>query len=69
VNFTGEQIKELPTSRNVNSLLQLTPGINSQYRPDERRSARPASAWAASASSATPEWPASTSATPPTART
>ena len=33
VNFTGEQIKELPTSRNVNSLLQLTPGINSQYRP------------------------------------
>ena len=33
VNFTGEQIKDLPTSRNVNSLLQLTPGINSQYRP------------------------------------
>jgi hypothetical protein len=33
VNFTGEQIKELPTSRNVNSLLQLTPGISSQYRP------------------------------------
>jgi hypothetical protein len=33
VNFSGEQIKELPTSRNVNSLLQLTPGISSQYRP------------------------------------
>jgi hypothetical protein len=33
VTFQGEQIKELPTSRNVNSLLQLTPGINSQYRP------------------------------------
>src|SRR4029078_11966633 len=33
VNFTGEQIKGLPTSRNVNSLLQLTPGITSNYRP------------------------------------
>jgi len=33
VNFTGEQIKDLPTGRNVNSLLQLTPGISSQYRP------------------------------------
>src|SRR3954468_11353969 len=33
VNFSGEQIKELPTGRNVNSLLQLTPGISSQYRP------------------------------------
>ena len=27
------QIKELPTARNVNSLLQLTPGIGSNYRP------------------------------------
>jgi hypothetical protein len=33
VNFTGEQIRELPTGRNVNSLLQLTPGLSSQYRP------------------------------------
>jgi hypothetical protein len=33
VTFSGEQIKDLPTSRNVNSLLQLTPGISSQYRP------------------------------------
>ncbi len=33
VTFTGEQIKDLPTGRNVNSLLQLTPGISSQYRP------------------------------------
>jgi hypothetical protein len=33
VTFSGEQIKDLPTGRNVNSLLQLTPGISSQYRP------------------------------------
>jgi hypothetical protein len=33
ITFTGEQIKDLPTGRNVNSLLQLTPGISSQYRP------------------------------------
>jgi hypothetical protein len=29
----GDQIKQLPTSRNVNSLLALTPGIQSNYRP------------------------------------
>jgi hypothetical protein len=33
VSFTGEQIKDLPTSRNVNSLIQLTPGLSSNYRP------------------------------------
>jgi hypothetical protein len=33
VSFTGDQIKDLPTSRNVNSLLQLTPGISSMYKP------------------------------------
>jgi len=32
VNFEGEQIRELPTARNINSLLQLTPGIASNYR-------------------------------------
>jgi hypothetical protein len=32
VTFDGDQIKELPTARNVNSLLQLTPGISSNYR-------------------------------------
>ena len=30
--FQGDQIRELPTARNVNSLLQLTPGISSNYR-------------------------------------
>jgi Carboxypeptidase regulatory-like domain len=33
VTLQGDEIRELPTSRNVNSLLQLTPGIQSQYRP------------------------------------
>ena len=32
VTFEGDQIQELPTARNVNSLLQLTPGISSNYR-------------------------------------
>ena len=32
VTFDGDQIQELPTARNVNSLLQLTPGISSNYR-------------------------------------
>src|SRR6185312_9827316 len=27
----GEQIRHMPTSRNVNSILQLTPGVSSQY--------------------------------------
>lgn len=31
ITFEGDRIKEMPTSRNVNSLLQLTPGISSQY--------------------------------------
>ena len=33
VVFEGEQIRDLPTNRNVNSLLALTPGINSGYQP------------------------------------
>jgi len=33
VTFSGEQLQELPTSRNIVSLLQLTPGIGSSYRP------------------------------------
>jgi hypothetical protein len=33
VVFDGEQIRDLPTNRNVNSLLALTPGINSNYQP------------------------------------
>jgi len=33
INLQGDQIKALPTSRNVNSLLELTPGIGSNYRP------------------------------------
>ena len=32
VTFEGDQIRELPTARNVNSLLTLTPGISSNYR-------------------------------------
>jgi hypothetical protein len=32
VTFEGEQLQELPTARNVNSLLTLTPGISSNYR-------------------------------------
>src|SRR5580765_7373721 len=33
INLQGDAIKELPTSRNVNSLLELTPSIGSRYRP------------------------------------
>jgi hypothetical protein len=33
MTIEGQTIRELPTSRNVNSLLSLTPGINSNYRP------------------------------------
>ena len=33
ITFTGEQLQELPTSRNIVSLLQLTPGLGSSYRP------------------------------------
>jgi hypothetical protein len=33
MTLTGQEIRELPTSRNVNSLLALTPGISSNYRP------------------------------------
>jgi hypothetical protein len=32
VTFDGDEIRELPTARNVNSLLTLTPGISSNYR-------------------------------------
>src|SRR5688572_4183478 len=31
VTFEGEQLRELPTARNINSLLNLTPGISSRY--------------------------------------
>jgi hypothetical protein len=31
ITLPGDQIRDIPTSRNVNSLLQLTPGISSQY--------------------------------------
>jgi Carboxypeptidase regulatory-like domain len=33
INLPGEQIRNMPTSRNANSLLELTPGISSQYKP------------------------------------
>src|SRR5688500_7546139 len=33
ITFSGDQLQELPTSRNIVSLLQLTPGIGSSYRP------------------------------------
>jgi len=33
ITFDGEQIRDLPTNRNVNALLALTPGINSGYAP------------------------------------
>jgi hypothetical protein len=32
ISFRGDDIRELPTARNINSLLQLTPGISSNYR-------------------------------------
>ena len=35
--FQGDEIRELPTARNVNSLLALTPGITSNYAPGTRR--------------------------------
>ena len=31
ITFPGDTIRDMPTSRNVNRLLQLTPGISSQY--------------------------------------
>src|ERR1043166_241976 len=31
ISFPGDQIRNMPTSRNVNSLLELTPGISRQY--------------------------------------
>jgi hypothetical protein len=33
LNFQGDELAELPSSRNINSLLSLTPGIASNYRP------------------------------------
>ena len=33
VSFEGDQLRELPTARNINSLLNLTPGISSRYAP------------------------------------
>jgi hypothetical protein len=33
VTFEGEALRELPTARNINSLLNLTPGISSRYAP------------------------------------
>jgi hypothetical protein len=31
ITFEGDQLRELPTARNINSLLNLTPGISSRY--------------------------------------
>jgi len=31
ISLPGDRIRDMPTSRNVNSLLELTPGISSQY--------------------------------------
>jgi len=33
INLPGEVVKELPTSRNVNSLLNIAPGISNRYKP------------------------------------
>jgi hypothetical protein len=33
INIPGDVVKELPTSRNVNSLLELAPGISNRYKP------------------------------------
>src|SRR5688572_6930709 len=33
ITFSGDELQELPTSRNIVSLLALTPGIGSSYRP------------------------------------
>ena len=33
ITFSGQELQELPTSRNIVSLLGLTPGIGSSYRP------------------------------------
>jgi hypothetical protein len=38
INLQGATIRDLPTSRNANSLLELTPGISSQYRPSTSQS-------------------------------
>ena len=63
ITFQGDRLSELPTPRNLNSLLELTPGISSNYRADPAFG-QPVSAWAASALSATPASTASTSETP-----
>jgi hypothetical protein len=34
VTFQGADLRELPTPRNISSLLELTPGISSNYRPN-----------------------------------
>jgi hypothetical protein len=34
ITFEGDQLRELPTARNINSLLNLTPGISSRYAPN-----------------------------------
>jgi hypothetical protein len=33
INLPGEVVRELPTSRNVNSLLEVAPGITNRYKP------------------------------------
>ena len=38
INLQGATIRDLPTSRNANSLLELTPGISSQYRASTSQS-------------------------------
>jgi hypothetical protein len=38
INLQGSQIRDLPTSRNANSLLELTPGISSQYKASSSQS-------------------------------
>jgi hypothetical protein len=34
ITFQGADLRELPTPRNISSLLELTPGISSNYRPN-----------------------------------
>ena len=34
ITFEGDQLRELPTSRNINSILALTPGMSSRYSPN-----------------------------------
>src|SRR5436853_7320336 len=33
ITLPGDLVKELPTSRNVNSLLEVVPGISNRYKP------------------------------------